>query len=54
MFVSFNSTKSYGSHEHDPYDSESHRGSRKSLYNTDEKKDLSKEDVQQLDQPGEW
>ncbi|VVC31902.1 Sodium ion transport-associated,Voltage gated sodium channel, alpha subunit,EF-hand domain,Ion transport [Cinara cedri] len=39
------STKSYGSHEHDPFDSESHRGSKRSLHNFEEKKDLSKEDV---------
>jgi len=42
----FNSTKSYGSHEHDPYDSESHRGSKRSLHNAEEKKDPSKEDVE--------
>lgn len=41
-----NSTKSYGSHEHDPYDSESHRGSKRSLHNAEEKKDPSKEDVE--------
>ncbi|XP_026806613.1 sodium channel protein para-like isoform X1 [Rhopalosiphum maidis] len=40
------STKSYGSHEHDPYDSESHRGSKRSLHNAEEKKDPSKEDVE--------
>ncbi|KAF0720322.1 sodium channel protein para-like isoform X1, partial [Aphis craccivora] len=40
------STKSYGSHEHDPYDSESHRGSKRSLHNAEEKKDSSNEDVE--------
>jgi hypothetical protein len=47
------STKSYGSHEHDPYDSESHRGSKRSLHNAEEKKDPSKEDVE-IDPHGVW
>lgn len=42
----FDSTKSYGSHEHDPYDSESHRGSKRSIHDAEEKKDPIKDDMQ--------
>lgn len=46
IFFFFDSTKSYGSHEHDPYDSESHRGSKRSLHNAKNEKDPSKEDIE--------
>ncbi|XP_050525622.1 sodium channel protein para-like isoform X1 [Daktulosphaira vitifoliae] len=40
------STKSYGSHDHDPYDSESHKKSKRSLHSTDDKIYLKVEPIQ--------
>ena len=50
-FLFYFSNKSYGSHKHQPFKDESHKGSMESL-DQEEKKDSSKEDLEH--EPGKF
>lgn len=46
MCYLFISTKSYGSHDHDLHDSESHQESKRSLRSIEQKKDIKVEAIE--------